>query len=201
MDRKRQATSRSAPSRGLSRAELLNRERGTYLKKWQGLLPVGLFYPNHYQVGMSNLGFQLVYRLLNEHEGLVCERLFLPEPNQALVSVESGRPPRDFPIIFISVSFEHDYHNLARFFLASGLEPLARERTEEIKPGNPLVVCGGVAAFMNPEPLAPYVDIFAVGEAEPLLPTLIAQLAGNDLGDVSPDEVLFRRSHGSVIEI
>ena len=184
MDRKRQATSRSVPSRrGLSRAELLDREQGTYLKKWQGLLPVGLFYPNRYQVGMSNLGFQLVYRLLNEHEGLVCERLFLPEPNQALVSVESGRPPRDFPIIFISVSFEHDYANLARFFLASGLEPLARERREEITPGNPLVVCGGVAAFMNPEPLAPLVDIFAVGEAEPLLPTLIGQLAGNDLGD------------------
>lgn len=183
MDRKRQATLRSTPSRALSRAELLSRERGTYLKKWKGLLPVGLFYPNRYQVGMSNLGFQLVYSLLNEREVLVCERLFLPEPNQPLVSVESGRPPHDFPIIFISVSFEHDYPNLAHFFLASGLEPLARRRTKAIEPGNPLVVCGGVAAFMNPEPLAPFVDLFVIGEAEPLLPILITQLAGNDLGD------------------
>ena len=183
MDRKRQATSRTAPPRRLSRAELLDRERGTYLKKWKGLLPVGLFYPNHYQVGMSNLGFQLVYHLLNEHDGLVCERLFLPEQTEPLVSVESGRPPLDFPIIFLSVGFEHDYPNLARFFLAGGLEPLALHRGGAIEPGNPLVICGGVATFMNPEPLAPFVDLFAVGEAEVLLPELIERLLASIRGD------------------
>ena len=183
MDRKGQATSRTASTRILSRTDLLDRERGTYLKKWKGLLPVALFYPNNYRVGMSNLGFQLVYRLLNEYEGLVCERLFLPEPGQPLVSVESGRPPTDFPIVFISISFEHDYLNLATFFLASGLEPLAAGRDQSIAPGNPLVVCGGVAAFMNPEPLAQFVDLFAVGEAEPLLPLLIDKLLSPSLGD------------------
>ena len=109
--------SRTAPARTPSRTDLLDRERGTYLKKWKGLLPVALLYPNHYRVGMSNLGFQLVYRLLNEHDGLVCERLFRPEPGQPLVSVESGRPPADFPVVFISISFEHDFQNLAQFFL------------------------------------------------------------------------------------
>ncbi len=183
MDRKRKVTSRTAISRIPSRADLLDRERGTYLKKWKGLLPVGLFYPNHYRVGMSNLGFQLVYRLLNERQALVCERLFLPESDQPLVSVESGRPPADFPLILISVSFEHDYINLARFFLRSGLEPLASRRGENIEPGNPLVVCGGVAAFMNPEPLADFVDLFVVGEAEPLLPELIDALSGDDFSD------------------
>ena len=183
MDRKRQVTSRTALSRIPSRADLLDRERGTYLKKWKGLLPVGLFYPNHYRVGMSNLGFQLVYRLLNKFDTVVCERLFLPDQSQPMVSVESGRPPADFPIIFISVSFEHDYINLARFFLASGLEPLARNRTAAIEPANPLVVCGGVAAFMNPEPLAPFVDLFAVGEAEPLVPVLLEQLSCDDFSD------------------
>ena len=183
MDRKRKATSRPAPTRISSRTELLDRERGTYLKKWKGLLPVALFYPNTYRVGMSNLGFQLVYRLLNEHEGLVCERLFLPEPGVSLVSVESGRPPTDFPIIFISISFEHDYPNLAKFFLASGIEPLAAERGAAIGPGDPLVVCGGVTAFMNPEPLAPFVDLFAVGEAEPLLPLLVETLSPSQRGD------------------
>ncbi len=132
---------------------------------------------------MSNLGFQLVYRLLNDCHDLVCERLFLPEQEERLVSVESGRAPADFPIIFISVSFEHDYQNLARFFLASALEPLAVKRAESIVPGNPLVVCGGVAAFMNPEPLAPFVDLFAVGEAEPLLPVLIDKLLAGDRDD------------------
>ena len=183
MDRTRKATSRTAPARISSRADLLDRERGTYLKKWKGLLPVGLFYPNFYRVGMSNLGFQLVYRLLNEHDGLVCERLFLPEREEVPVSVESGRPPADFPIIFISVSFEHDYPNLASFFLASGLEPLAARRETIIAPGKPLVVCGGVAAFINPEPLAPFVDLFALGEAESLLPQLIEKLLLPSLGD------------------
>ena len=183
MDRKRQATSRTAPTRKLSRTDLLDRERGTYLKKWKGLLPVALFYPNNYRVGMSNLGYQLVYRLLNEHDGFVCERLFLPEPGVPLVSVESGRPPTDFPIIFISISFEHDYPNLAQFFLASGLEPLAANRDQSISPGNPLVVCGGVAAFMNPEPLASFVDLFVVGEAEPLLPLLMEKLSAPEVSD------------------
>lgn len=183
MDRKRQVTSRTALSRIPSRADLLDKERGTYLKKWKGLLPVALYYPNHYRVGMSNLGFQLVYRLLNEYDGLVCERLFLPEPGLPLVTVESGRRPTDFPVIFISISFEHDYPNLAQFFLASGLEPMAARRDEPIAPGNPLVVCGGVTAFMNPEPLAPFIDLFAVGEAEPLLPRLIEKLSSPTMGD------------------
>lgn len=152
---------------------LLDLERGTYLKKWTGRLPVGLFYPNRYQVGMSNLGFQLVYRMLNEYEHLVCERIFIPEPGQPVLSMESGRPPADFPIIFCSVSFEHDYINFASFFRAAGLEPFADKRPTEIRPGRPLVVCGGVASFMNPEPLAPFVDLFVIGEAEPLLPDLI----------------------------
>ena len=195
MDRKRQVTSRTALSRIPSRADLLDQERGTYLKKWKGLLPVGLLYPNHYRVGMSNLGFQLVYRILNECRTLVCERLFLPETDQQLVSLESGRPPADFSVIFISVSFEHDYINLARFFLASGLEPLASRRGESIEPGNPLVVCGGVAAFMNPEPLADFVDLFVVGEAEPLLPLLIDKLSDDDFSDRRRLLSLLNRDH------
>ena len=126
---------------------------------------------------------------------LVCERLFLPETDQPLVSQESGRPPADFSVIFISVSFEHDYINLARFFLASGLEPLASRRGESIEPGNPLVVCGGVAAFMNPEPLADFVDLFVVGEAEPLLPLLIDKLSDDDFSDRGRLLSLLNRDH------
>ncbi len=165
----------------LSRKDLLDRERGTYLKKWKDRLPIGLFYPNHYQVGMSNLGFQLVYRMLNEDDDIVCERLFLPAPDEPLLSVESGRPAADFPIIFISVSFEHDYLHVAQFFRYAQIEPYADERSDRIGPGQPLVVCGGVAAFMNPEPLAPFVDLLVVGEAEPLLPRLMPVLKNRSL--------------------
>lgn len=166
-----------------SRKQLLEKERGTYHKKWTNRLPVGLFYPNSYRVGMSNLGFQLVYRLLNEYDHIVCERFFLPEASNTILSVESGRTAENFPVIFISVSFEHDYVNLARFFLMTQLEPLAARRRSTIEPGQPLVVCGGVATFMNPEPLAPFVDLFAVGEAEVLLPTLLESLSSEALAD------------------
>ena len=125
-------TSRTIPGPATTRRDLLERERGTYLKKWTGRLPVALFYPNSYHVGMSSLGFQIVYRLLNDYEHIVCERLFLPDTDSALLSVESGRSPDNFPILFCSVSFEQDYVNLASFFLASGLEPLGFERALEL---------------------------------------------------------------------
>lgn len=165
------------------RKRLLELEKGYYLKKWTGRLPVALLYPNTYQVGMSSLGFQLVYRLLNKNEHIVCERLFLPESGGRLVSLESGRPPGNFPILFCSVSFEHDFVNLASFLLAAGLEPYAANRPKQIAAGTPLVICGGVATFMNPEPLAPFVDLFVIGEAEPLLPPLLSSLTSEALND------------------
>jgi len=126
---------------------------------------------------MSNLGFQIVYHLLNEDDRLVCERVFLPDQKAiSLRSVESSRPLTDFSILFCSVSFEHDYINIAKLLLEAGIEPLAKNRDETISGHSPLIICGGVATFMNPEPLAEMVDLFVVGEAEPLLPPLIEVL-------------------------
>ncbi len=184
MDRKKTLKPRKiSPTPDPTRTALLELERGAFQKKWTGRLPIGLLYPNHYRVGMSSLGFQLVYRLLNEYDAIVCERIFMPDPGQPILSMETGRKPADFPLIFCSVSFEHDYLNIARFFRLAGIEPFAVDRHGEIRAGQPLVVCGGVAAFMNPEPLAPFMDLFAVGEAEPLLPGLISALESADLRD------------------
>lgn len=160
-------------------SNLLDLESGTYLKKWTGRLPVALLYPNSYEVGVSSLGFQLVYSLLNEHDELVCERFFLPAASNApLRSFESGRPLADFPFLFYSVSFEHDYLNLARLLLAGGVPLFGKERSARpIGAAGPLVIGGGVATFMNPEPLAPFTDLFLLGEAETLLPPLLPFLA------------------------
>ncbi len=117
---------------------------------------------------MSSLGFQLVYALLNEQEYLLCERFFLPDSSQSLLSIESGRSLQDFPYIFFSVSFENDYLNIVKILLAAGIEPFAEKRHAGAGRA-PLVVCGGVATFMNPEPIAPFADFFLVGEAEPVL--------------------------------
>ncbi len=177
MDRKKKSRLRhsSPPAQGHDRrTPRREQETGSYLKKWTGRLAVGLLYPNTYRVGMSNLGFQIVYHLLNEDDRLVCERVFLPDRgNSELRSIESSRPLSDFSILFISVSFEHDYINIARMLLAAGIEPYAGRRPDTISGKAPLLICGGVAAFMNPEPLAALVDLFVVGEAEPLLPPLV----------------------------
>jgi radical SAM superfamily enzyme YgiQ (UPF0313 family) len=153
---------------------LLSQESGTWLKKWTGKLPVALLYPNNYSIGVSSLGFQLVYSLLNSFDGVVCERFFLPESGESLRSFESQRPLNDFPLLFYSISFEHDYLNLARLLLAANISLFASERSDElISANNPLVVGGGVATFMNPEPLAPFTDLFLLGEAEGMLPVLL----------------------------
>jgi radical SAM superfamily enzyme YgiQ (UPF0313 family) len=177
LDRKKKSRHRHSTISGQghhSRKTRLNQEKGSYLKKWTGRLPVALLYPNSYRVGMSNLGFQIVYHLLNEDDRIVCERVFLPDKNEPdLRSIESSRPLVDFSVLFCSVSFEHDYVNVAKLLLMAGIEPLAERRSDNISEASPLMVCGGVAAFMNPEPLAAMVDLFVVGEAEPLLPALI----------------------------
>ncbi len=160
------------------RQDLLDRERGSFLKKLTGRLPVALIYPNTYEVGMSSLGFQLVYSMLAARDDLVCERFFLPERGESLRSLESQRPLGHFSIVFFSVSFEHDYINLVHLLQQSGVAQLAVGRGDDIAAGRPLVVCGGVATFMNPEPLAPFIDLFVIGEAEPVLDRLLDALVG-----------------------
>ncbi|MBA3006920.1 MAG: radical SAM protein [Proteobacteria bacterium] len=161
----------------MDRRSLLDLERGSYLKKWTGQLPIALIYPNSYSVGMSSLGFQLVYALLGEMEGIVCERFFFSGTDDPLRSLESGRTLDNFPLVFFSISFEHDYLNLVRLLLAGSLPPFAENREDKVCASQPLVVCGGVATFMNPEPLAPFVDLFVLGEAEPVLASLVSFLA------------------------
>lgn len=157
---------------------LLQQERGTYRKKWTGRLPVALLYPNRYGVGVSSLGFQLVYSLLNDHESLVCERFFLPEGRgDSLRSFESGRALSEFSLLFYSISFEHDYVNIARLLIAGGVPLFAKDRQDGPVTGtHPLVIGGGVATFMNPEPLAPFTDLFLLGEAEGIFPALLPLL-------------------------
>ncbi len=144
------------------------------------MLPCALLFPNAYGLGMSNLGFQLLYRELNDMPAVLAERVFLPEAAAPPLSLESHRPLADFPLIFCSVSFEQDFANLVSLLHRGGIPPLAADRDRlGDRPGalasgrRPLVVAGGVATFINPEVLAPFVDLFLVGEAEPILSGLL----------------------------
>lgn len=144
-------------------------------------MPIGLVFPNTYRVGMSNLGLQLVYELVNQQSDLVCERIFLPDNDGIPLSVESSRPMSDFPVILCSISFEQDIPSLVRMFIMAGLSPLAEDRRNvEISPGTPLIIAGGVCCFINPETVAPFVDMLVIGEAEPVLPAILERLYGQD---------------------
>ena len=168
------------PPRILAQAagRLLAREQGTIRKSWEHKTAVALVYPNSYYVGMSNLGFQSVYRLLNGLPEAVCERAFLPERDDQhelrrsrhpLFSLESCRPLRDFDIVAFSLSFENDYPAVLTLLELAGI-PLLRSRRNG---GFPLIMAGGVCAFLNPEPLAEFIDLFIIGEGEEVLPRLI----------------------------
>ena len=145
-------------------------EIGTIRKQWKGRIKVALVYPNLYHVGMSNLGFQVVYDLLNAIDHVVCERAFLPDnagtTAHRIFSIESKIPISEFDILAFSVSFENDYPNILTILEREGLPLLSVDR----EPLHPLVIAGGVAFFSNPEPVAPFIDCFLIGEAEVILP-------------------------------
>lgn len=139
---------------------------------------VALAFPNTYFVGMSNLGLQTVYQLLNADDRVVCERVFLPgrqdladerAGRQPLVTIESQTPVSDFDVFAFSVSFEWDYTNVLTMLRMAGL----RLRADNRDPRDPLVVIGGAVTFVNPEPLAVFADVIAAGEGEVLVPALV----------------------------
>ncbi len=148
-------------------------EKGAVRKRWQGRIAVALVFPSQYAAGMTNLGFQSVYQRLNEMPQVVCERLFLPaNVSEPARSVESRRLLTDFDIIAFSVSFENDYLNLLKLLYHAGI-PLRSSKRDD---PHPLVIAGGVACFLNPEPIAPFIDLFLLGEAENLLPPFFKAL-------------------------
>lgn len=147
-------------------------ERGSIRKDPGGKLAVALVYPNAYRLGMANLGLHAVYRIFNDDPGTLCERAFLPDDGGAPRTVESGRPLSAFDVVAFSLSFEEDYPNVLALLERAGLPLRSAARDER----HPLVVAGGVAVQMNPEPVAPFFDAFLVGEGEVLVGPFAARL-------------------------
>lgn len=158
--------------------EILSKEVGYVRKPHADRLRVALIFPNSYFVGMSNLGFQTIYRLFNDQPDIVCERAFLPpkqelaalrESGTRIVTLESQTPVAEFDIIAFSVSFEWDYTNVLTMLRLAGVPLRAADRDYT----HPLVVIGGAVTFVNPEPLAMFADVIAAGEGEALVPALV----------------------------
>jgi len=156
------------------------RETILFPKKQAGDIRVCLVYPNRYNVAMGNLGFQAVYEIFDRHPDVVCERAFLPDEDDApliargeLRSLESQTRLQDFDVVAFSISFETDYWHVVRLLDLIGLPLTNRERAGR----GPLVMAGGPAVFLNPEPLAEFIDLFLIGEAEEMLPEFLEAIS------------------------
>jgi radical SAM family uncharacterized protein/radical SAM-linked protein len=133
-------------------------------------LTFALAFPDAYEVGMSHIGLQILYAVLNSRNDIACERVFTPwvdmeailrERGLPLVSLESGLPLRDFDVIGFSLQYELTFTNVITMLELSSIPPLARERDE----GDPIILAGGPCAF-NPEPMADFFDAIFIGEGE-----------------------------------
>lgn len=134
-----------------------------------------LVYPNSYHVGMSNLGFQTIYRLINSTRGFLCDRFFpldWSSQDQPL-SFDCERPLTDFEVIAFSVAFENDYLNVLKTLDMAGVPFRSAKRDDS----SPLVVLGGAVTYINPEPIADFADIIVMGEGEDTLLRLLDLLA------------------------
>ena len=159
-------------------------EEGWTLKKG-AQLRVALCYPNTHAVGMANLGMHTMYELFNQIPEVSCERVFLPDADElkeyeksrtSLMSLESQSPVKNFDVVAFSISFETDYLNMAKMLQLSGIPVWSKDRTHF----DPLIVMGGAASFLNPEPIADFTDVIAVGEGEVLAHQLIDAIFENE---------------------
>lgn len=154
-------------------------------------LRIALCYPNTHAIGMANLGLHTMYELFNGIPGVACERVFLPDTDELkeyertgtkLMSLETQSRVGDFDVVAFSISFETDYLNMAKMLQLSGIPVWSKDRTHF----DPLVIMGGAASFLNPEPIADFTDVIAVGEGEVLAFQLVDAIFEHE----SKDEIL-----------
>jgi radical SAM superfamily enzyme YgiQ (UPF0313 family) len=151
---------------------------------------VCLAFPDVYEIGMSHLGTKILYGILNKHPRIACERAFSPwidcegeirGAGLPLVTLETATPLGQFDVLGMSLQYELTYSNVLNILDLAGLPLRACERDD----AHPLVLCGGPTAT-HPEPLAPFIDAFFIGEAEEALPALVLAFAAMGRARVPP---------------
>ena len=155
-------------------ARYIGNELNSARKEWANTsFKVALAYPDTYEIGMSNLGIQILYHIMNRQAGILAERVFAPWPdmeyqlttnNLQLTTLESFKPLSDFDLIGFSLGHELTYTNICNILKLGGVPIRSSERGEK----DPLVLGGGPCVF-NPEPIADFFDFFVIGEAEEII--------------------------------
>ncbi|MCB8950501.1 MAG: TIGR03960 family B12-binding radical SAM protein [Ardenticatenales bacterium] len=156
-------------------------EYNQVVKDWLNVdYKVALAFPDIYDLGMSNLGLMILYDIVNKHRNLLAERVYSPwvdmeaimrETHLPLFSLETKHAIREFDMLAISLPYEQLFTNALNLMDLAGMPVRASERDESY----PLVIAGGHACY-NPEPMAPFVDVFVIGEGEEAILRLIATM-------------------------
>jgi len=177
--------------------KIMAEEQGTMVFPPGSRHGFALVYPNTYHVGMSNLGFQIIYQQINGRGDTACERLFLPdrktEPeyirtNTPLMTIETQRSLYEFPLIGFALTFEMDYFNVVQILSLGKVPVLASDRGEN----HPFVIIGGPCATFNPEPLADFVDICIIGEGEEVIHEVLDTYYQGRKEGLTRQELLFQ---------
>lgn len=164
----RRAMSAKATKRR-TEAELLAAERGTLYKEAQ--TRVALVYPSPYNVAMSSLGYQQIYRSLHELPQVAADRAMFDEgATGPLLTLETRRPLAEYPIVAFSVAYELELAGVVGALDRARIPALAADRDHR----HPLVIAGGPLTFSNPVPLAPFCDVIVMGEGEELIGELVS---------------------------
>lgn len=162
-----------------------------------------LAFPDTYEVGMSHLGVQLLYGLVNSMEETACERVFTPwvdmegvmrSEGVPLFSLETYTPIKDFDLVGFSLQYEMSYTNVLNMLELGGIAV----RREDRKEGDPIILAGGPGA-LSPEPMADFIDLFLVGDGEETLPgvlTLFKELRQGGAGRTDIITSMARRIKG-----
>ena len=156
-------------------------ELNQVVKPWDGVgYRVAMAFPDLYDIGMSNLGWMIHYDIINKHRNLLAERVFCPWDDMEaalrgggipLFSLETKHPIRDFDMLAMTLPYEQLFTNALNLLDLAGLPVRAADRDATY----PLVVAGGHACY-NPEPMAPFIDVFVIGEGEEVLLEIIATM-------------------------
>ncbi|MGF7186171.1 radical SAM family uncharacterized protein [Desulfitispora alkaliphila] len=159
-------------------ARYLGNEWNVVKKDWDHInVKMAFAFPDVYEVGMSHLGLKILYGLVNDRESFLMERVFTPwvdmeelmrKEGIPLFALESYRPLGDFDLLGFTLQYEMSYTNILNMLDLSGVPMYAEDRSDQ----DPIVIAGGPCAY-NPEPLAPFIDVVVLGEAEELLIELL----------------------------
>ncbi len=162
-------------------------------------LNFALAFPDVYEVGMSHLGLQILYHILNQQAEVACERVFVPWPDMArllrgraqpLCTLESDRPLRDFDVVGFSLLYELNYTGVLNILDLAGIPRYASARNER----DPLIIGGGPCT-MNPEPLADFFDAFVLGDGEEVVLEICREILESRAKGEGKNELLRRLSH------